>query len=502
MRTYIGLFILSAVVTLLVVPLVRALGHRLRAYGHAHDGRNASDVPRLGGLAIIFACLAAWAVLLLIPNLVSSRLRVDWHLWTPLFIPSAMILMLGIYDDLKGSNAVQKFSVQIAAAGLLWWIAPAYRITGLPFAGHGLGQGRLSPLVSLAFTVLWIVAVTNSLNLIDGVDGLAAGIAFFAALSTFVVSLINGHAFLCIMSITAAGALAGFLRFNFAPATIYLGDTGSLFLGFVLAAMAIGTSQKNTMLVAIVAPYAAFSLPLVDTALTVVRRFLSGKRIFSADTNHIHHRLLQKGLSPRMVALSLYALAGLFSLASLLVIQSTGNLAVLFFVLGGSCVWFLARLIRYEEFSELSLSMARSLKREDLAGRILVRKAALQVKQAADLEESWRYFAEAVRSLGFEALCFECRDPDLLLPPLLGWESPLKKGGQSLSAVVPLRVSHSLAGELHFRWAAGNNSKVLDLLSVLEILIPSMENQLERYSSPQCQRQIATPTPKVTGAPA
>src|SRR5206468_12349035 len=178
------------------------------------------------------------------------------------------------------------------------------------------------------------------------------------------------------------GALLGFLRFNFAPAKIFLGDTGSLFLGFFLAAVAIQTSQKSSTLLAIVVPFVAFGLPLLDTALAVVRRFLSGRPVFVADLDHIHHRLVRNGLTPRLAVLALYALAALFSLGSLLILHSIANLIAMVAVLAGVLAWLLTSQLQYDELSDLSLYVARAMnsQRRVLANQILIRKASRQVR--------------------------------------------------------------------------------------------------------------------------
>jgi UDP-GlcNAc:undecaprenyl-phosphate GlcNAc-1-phosphate transferase len=229
MRSYIGLFLLAALFGLLVTPAVRRLGRRVRAYGEVREGQEQRHIPRLGGLAVFLATLAAWGVLLLVPNEVRARFLSEWRTLATLLVPGTLVLLVGVYDDLAGAAPWQKLIAETLAAGMVWWAG--FRIVQLPIFGSGIH----SPLLSLVLTVLWIVAVTNSLNLIDGLDGLAAGIAFFVTVCVFVISLIQGNHFVCILAITLAGALVGFLRFNFAPATIFLGDTGSLFLGFFLA---------------------------------------------------------------------------------------------------------------------------------------------------------------------------------------------------------------------------------------------------------------------------
>jgi UDP-GlcNAc:undecaprenyl-phosphate GlcNAc-1-phosphate transferase len=361
---------------------------------------------------------------------------------------------------------------------MVWWAG--FRIVSLPIFGYGVH----SPLLSLMLTAFWIVAVTNALNLIDGLDGLAAGIAFFVTVSVFVVSLIQGNHFVGILAITLAGALLGFLRFNFAPATIFLGDSGSLFLGFVLATLAIHTSQKSSTLLAIVVPFVALGLPLLDTSLTVMRRFLSGRPLFVADRDHIHHRLLQNRLTLRVAVLGLYALAALFSLGSLLIIQSTGSLIALVAVLAGASGWFLTGGLHYEELSELNEYVARAMysQRRVLANQILIRKASRQLEEATSLEGSWQVLASTLEALDFdEVTCQLSQWPNGGAPPLSGWS---RCGGESSNTCwnisIPLRAGEKALGELQLRRALSKDRLLFQFCSLLDTLIPPFEKQLKR----------------------
>ena len=478
MRTYLGLFFLAALFSLLITPAVRRLGQRLRAYGQARDGRDQPQIPRLGGLSIFLATLAAWGVLLLVPNAMRARFLSEWHTLATLLVPGTLVLLLGVYDDLVGAAPWQKLIVETLAAGMVWWAG--FRIVSLPILGYGIH----SPLLSLALTALWIIAVTNALNLIDGLDGLAAGIVFFVTVSVFVVSLIQGNYFVCILAITLAGALLGFLRFNFAPATIFLGDTGSLFLGFFLATLAIHTSQKSSTLLAIVVPFVAFGLPLLDTSLTVVRRFLSGRPLFVADRDHIHHRLLQKRLTPQVAVLMLYALAALFSLGSLLIVQSTGSLVALVAVLAGASGWFLISGVQYEELSELNVYVSRAMQsqRRVLVNQILIRKASRQLEEAQSLEGSWQVLANALEALDFDGVtCQFSGWPNGTVPFLSAWSrSGEKSSNDCWSVSIPLRAGEKALGELQV-WRALNKGRLLfQFSSLLDTLIPPFEKQLKR----------------------
>ena len=476
MRTYLGLFILAVLFTLLLTPLIRALGRRVRAFGRKHDGRDQPQIPRLGGLAIFLATLAAWGVLLLIPNTMRARFLSEWRILLALWVPGTLVLVAGAYDDVAGATPRQKLLVETLAAAMVWWAG--VRIVSLPLIGYRVQ----SPLLSLMLTAFWIVAVTNSLNLIDGLDGLAAGIAFFVTGSVFVVSLIQGNYFVCILAITLAGALLGFLRFNFAPATIFLGDSGSLFLGFVLATLAIYTSQKSSTLIALVVPFVAFGLPLLDTSLTVVRRFLGGRPLFLADRDHIHHRLLQNRLTLKVVVLGLYGLAALFSLGSLLILQSTGSLVALVSILAGASAWFLTGGLRYEELSEVNVYVARAVQsqRRVLANQILIRKAAKQLEEARSAEGSWQILVSTLEALDFDGvMCQLSPWPSHRPLSLSGWS---RRGewcsNQSWSVSVPLRAGEKVVGELQLWRELSKERLLFQFSSLLDTLIPPFERQL------------------------
>ena len=478
MRSYLGLFFIAALFSLLVTPAVRTLGHWLQAYGQADDGREQPYIPRLGGLAILVAALAAWGVLLFVPNDVRARFLSEWRTMAVLMAPGTLVLLLGVYDDLMGAPPWQKLIIETLAAGMVWWVG--FRIVHLPIFGYGIH----SLFLSLAITVFWIVAMTNSFNLIDGLDGLAAGIAFFVTLSVFAVSLIQGNHFGCILAITLAGALLGFLRFNFSPATIFLGDTGSLFLGFVLATLAIHTSQKSSTLLAIVVPFAAFGLPVFDTSLTVVRRFLSGRPLFVGDHDHIHHRLLQR-LSPPAAALVLYALTALFSFGSLLIIHSTGNLVALVAVLAGVSSWFLTSRLHYEELSELKVHVSRALhsQRRVLANQILIRKVSGQLKEPQlDLEESWQVLVKALEALDFDSVTCQLSGWQNGSTPFLApWSRPGEsENGDRWTVSIPLRAGGKALGQLQLRRTLGKEHLIFHFSSLLDTLIPAFGKQVKR----------------------
>ncbi|MCI0627034.1 MAG: undecaprenyl/decaprenyl-phosphate alpha-N-acetylglucosaminyl 1-phosphate transferase [Acidobacteria bacterium] len=476
MRTYLGLLLVSALFTLLITPAMTALGHRLRAYGPVQTGRERPAIPRMGGLAILLAMLAAWSVLLLIPNDVRSRFQADWPVLVAVLLPAMLVTLVGGFDDLKGATAWQKLMVEVMAAGIVW--CEGFRITTLPILGYEIH----SPALSFLLTALWIVAVTNSFNLIDGLDGLAAGIAFFVTLSVFIVSLLQENHFVCIIAITLAGALLGFLKYNFAPAKIFLGDAGSLFLGFLLASLAIYTSQKSSTLLAIIVPFIAFGLPLLDTSLTVARRFLSRRSIFIPDRDHIHHRMLQRTLTIKGAVLSLYALAALFSLGSLLIISSTGNLVALVAVLAGVLAWFFSNQLQYEELSELNkyVTCAMHSQRRILANQILIRKASKQLDEGLVLEESWQILIQTLQALDFDSgACDLSGWRTGSAPVLRPWCRELNENN-CWRISIPLYAAEKALGEIRLGRRLKNDHLFFQFSSLLDMLIPAFQKQLQR----------------------
>lgn len=221
---------------------------------------------------------------------------------------------LGAFDDVRGVRAWTKLAIQTIAASVAY--ACNYRIDAVkvPFFGH-LDMG----IFGLPVTVLWIVAIINAVNLIDGLDGLAGGVAFFACVTNFVVGAINHDPLVMLLSASLGGSLLGFLLFNFNPASIFMGDSGSMFIGYVLATTSIlSSSVKSSTTVAILVPLIALGLPIMDTLFAMVRRVLERRPIFSPDRGHIHHQLLAMGINHRRAVLTLYGLSVLFTSGAIL----------------------------------------------------------------------------------------------------------------------------------------------------------------------------------------
>lgn len=308
-------FLLACGLSLFLTPLVRRLAQRTGLV-EGHDGElklHSGSIPRLGGVAVAAAFFAPLAAIFALGTGLSTVLQEDAARFAAFCLGALAIFLLGLWDDVFGARASVKFVVEAMVAVGMWQAGFRVDAITLPWGGT-LELGPLGLLV----TVVWIVGITNALNLVDGLDGLAAGVAFFAAGAHVVIAVMHGDAILALFASALAGAALGFLPYNFHPARIFLGDSGSLFLGHVLAVSAIyGATHKSSTAVAVLGPILVLGLPILDTALAMLRRTLQRRPIFDGDREHVHHRLLDLGLSQRRSVWLLYGLCAAFALAGL-----------------------------------------------------------------------------------------------------------------------------------------------------------------------------------------
>ncbi len=314
MRALLVGFALALMLSLVLTPAVRSLALWLGALDpfSARKVIKPTVVPRLGGLGIAAAFYLTVGGLW---SLGSTVARATLDPVTPvglILLGGVPILVLGAVDDLYGLRALPKLVVQIAVGVLLW--AAGLRVLG---TSSPTGSIELYGVLSCAVTVAWLVGVVNAVNLIDGLDGLASGVALFALGTTTGAALLTGDLLLALLTGTLAGAVLGFLRFNWTPASIMMGDTGSLFLGYLLATTSIWSVHKSATAVLVVFPVVALGLPLLDTSLTISRRLLAGRPVMQADRDHVHHRLLGQGLPVRRAVLLLYGVCAIFAALSL-----------------------------------------------------------------------------------------------------------------------------------------------------------------------------------------
>jgi UDP-GlcNAc:undecaprenyl-phosphate GlcNAc-1-phosphate transferase len=399
---YLGIFAASLLFSFVLTRYVRnvAAAHGWVAAPALDRHLHNAPLPRLGGVAIFLAFLLTIALALLAgwwnPSL-SSGLTINTL--ATILVPGFLIFLLGIYDDIRTVGPYWKFAIQAVAGAMLF--AGGMRILDLPVL---FGSHHFSWFVGLPLTILWVLAITNAFNLIDGLDGLAAGSALFSTLVVFVVALFSQSALVSLMALALAGAILGFLRFNFNPATIFLGDCGSLFIGFMLSALALRGAQKAPTIIAVAIPVVSFGLPILETALSVVRRFISGRPVFTADREHIHHKLLQQGLSHRQVVIVLYAVSAIFAMLSLFLLWPTGSTLGLVLAVLGTGVWVGVQHLGYLEFGELRRVAQRTIEqRQIFINNLAIRRAIEELKVTRDYDQLGRILMAAFSNNDFDA---------------------------------------------------------------------------------------------------
>jgi len=248
-------------------------------------------------------------------------------------------------------------------------------------------------------TVIWVLWICNALNLIDGLDGLAAGAAIFSLITLFIVALFGNNIAAALITLILAGTILGFLKFNFNPATIFLGDCGSLFIGFLLGCYGVLWSQKSATILGMTAPLIALSIPLLDTSLTIVRRFLRCQPIFGPDRGHIHHRLLDRGLTPRRVALLLYGMCALAAVFSLSLASRHFQLPVILLFCVG--VWIAIQRLGFVEFDAVGKMVLQGSFRKLLNSQISLDTFQSTLKRATTPDECWSVLRKTYQEFGF-----------------------------------------------------------------------------------------------------
>lgn len=320
----------AALLAFALTPIVRVLAIKIRAIDVPTDGRRMhhKPIPRIGGLAIFLAFLVATI----------SFYKPSNDLIT-ILVGGGTLVVLGILDDVYRLNAFLKLAVQIIVA--LFAVSQGVSIDFINFGGTYIPFG----IWSVPITVVWIVGLTNAVNFIDGLDGLACGVSAISSASLFLVMLLSGGSVVhCTLTAILVGACVGFLPFNVNPAKIFMGDTGALFLGYTLSILSVVGIFKTDMILAFFIPLSIFGLPLADTSFAVIRRLLHGKSPFAPDRGHLHHRLIDMGFGQKQSVRLLYAICAILGISSVMLTNDSwfGGVLVLIVAL---VIFFLIYMI-------------------------------------------------------------------------------------------------------------------------------------------------------------
>src|SRR5690348_16456383 len=398
-------------------------------------------LPRIGGVGIYLSFLITVIAFCAVP---------DWEqqIFAPrtligFLIATSAIFSMGVYDDLRSIAPRSKLAFEFCAAVFLYFSGFGLHDVNLAIAGLAIGK-----LLGFALTVVWILLITNAFNLIDGLDGLAVGSALLSAIVVIATSLVRHNDLMTMLSCALFGTLLGFVPFNFHPASIFMGDSGSLFIGFALGALSLnGWSGKPTVM-GVAVPILCFGLPIIDVTLAVARRFLKQQPLFRADADHVHHKLLKRGLSQQDAVLVLYGVTAMFVLASILLIREEKMLVpVVAAAVLGVCLG--VQQLRYGEFSGGWLGLRTYLKRRQMAhAEQCIRHASQSLEKCGDFRSICHVLKENLQPLGIDGI------------RLKGFS----RGTVPPSRVRPLRPdSH---GQLLFSWSRRRHGSIVWQYSV------------------------------------
>jgi len=438
MKTYLAVYLGSALLALVITPVVIRLA-RWKNVVDVPGVRNvhSKPIPRIGGVAIFASAMVLILSVLLLPNVIGERFRAIRPQLIALLSAATFIFVVGLIDDIKGLRARIKFLAELAAAIVV--CAIGIRIHSVAIADWlMLNFGWFAwPL-----TLLWIVGITNAVNLSDGLDGLAAGISAIACGVIAIIAIHSGQVIMAVLMLALLGSLCGFLVFNFNPAKTFMGDCGSLFLGFTIAASSIMCASKSSALVGLALPMLALGIPIFDTLFSMLRRFLERRSIFSPDHSHFHHRLLELGLRQRHVVVIAYAVTCLFvGLGLFMMVTRSINSLVLFL-----CILLLMLLMfRVVGSVRLRETIANLQKKYAISSRIKhekesFEKVQLHFRQAKTFDQWWQAVCIAAEQLDFMSINLPFKDFDDT-PRALIWHrnSNESDNAETVKMKIPIR---------------------------------------------------------------
>ncbi len=304
-----------------MIPLVRKLAITLGAVDQPGKRKvHLAPIPRLGGVGIYIGFFLS--LFLIIWAYHAYELG---YFFRPLITGATILLLVGIIDDTYGMQPPIKLFLQCLAAIVTYSLGVRVEFFSSPWGGIF----QVPAFISMLITVLWIVGLANTINLVDGIDGLAAGITLIAAFTLFIVAVILKRYEVAVLAFTLCGTTLGFLRYNFSPASIFMGDTGSMLLGYFLACISVLGVLKSSATLALAVPLLALGVPLLDTVAAIVRRVKQNRHIFWADDKHLHHRLLALGFSQRQAVFLIYYISVLLSMGAIMIVSVTGFAALI-----------------------------------------------------------------------------------------------------------------------------------------------------------------------------
>jgi UDP-GlcNAc:undecaprenyl-phosphate GlcNAc-1-phosphate transferase len=446
---FVLIFGAAAAVCLLLTPLVRTAALRLGLVDEP-DGRRkiqARPVPIAGGVAVLLTVAFVLALTFSFDGPWWEALSERKLTFLGLAAAAVVVGLAGVIDDYRGLRGLHKLFGQAVAVAIV--IACGVRVDSLRLFGHDVQLG----IFAVPFTVIWLLGAINSLNLIDGMDGLLGSVGCIICTSLSVMAFWNQHFAAAAIAAAMAGSLLGFLCFNFPPATVYLGDCGSMLIGLVVGVLAIESSLKGPATVALTAPAALLIIPILDTSAAIVRRKLTGRSIYTTDRAHLHHVLLGRGLSNRGVLLLVSSLCGIASVgafASLYLNSETWALLSVFMVV---LLLVVTRLFGHAEFlliKERLLAVLFAVRYGNQQGR--VHQSTVRLQGSADWKDVWQHVVASAMEMDLQAVTLDVNAPALHEGYHARWgRVPADTETPSVwRAEIPLAVRGQIVGRLEF----------------------------------------------------
>ena len=337
------------VVSFLMCPMVKSFAYKIGAIDVPKDNRrmHKKPVPRLGGLAIFLGFIVSMLLFV----------KID-HQMQGILLGASIIVVLGVVDDMSPLRAYFKFCVQIFAALVAVFHGVVIQTLSNPNVFAESPYWDLGWL-AVPITVLWIVGITNAVNLIDGLDGLACGVSTISAISMLVIALLVSEGDVALVMASLVGACLGFLPFNKNPAKMFMGDTGSTFLGYILATISIQGLFKYYAIVSFAVPFLILGLPMFDTLFAIIRRLAHGQNPMAPDRGHIHHRLIDMGLNQKQAVAALYVISSILGLSAV-VLTSSGAIKAMLFLMALAVAAFLASRVIFRRDIDKALQAEKA----------------------------------------------------------------------------------------------------------------------------------------------
>lgn len=389
--------VISFVLCFLFTPLCRIIALRLNLVDKPDETRkkHVTPTPRVGGVAIMLAYACTIGLMLMI-DLHGEQIHIQHHsLLQVLLPPAALIFLVGLLDDLFDLTPLIKLFGQLVAC-------VTASVLGYIHAPESFAFGTFPhPLLSIVICTFWLVVCTNAINLIDGMDGLASGVGLMGAFATLAVGLYQHNVGLVVATMPLAGALLAFLFYNFNPASIFLGDCGSLTIGFMLGAISLTWQHHGGPTLGMFAPISILALPLLDVCIAVARRYLRHRPLFSADHGHIHHVMQDRGHDPRTTALLLYAACAITCALSFLAYVIPRGLRIGVIAVFTILILIAVRYLDYVEFRAAREVLSSRHMRRQVDEEIYVRELEIALSNIKDIDECWNLVKNCCQKLDF-----------------------------------------------------------------------------------------------------